>query len=198
VRGLSAIVASAWALAGLGAEATPSVRVVDVRVGLHERFTRVVVETDAIGEYRIEREAPRLLAIHVQARAQPGRQPAPGPLLESVETRSGEDGSVVLLRLRTERIEIAEQRLRDPPRIVLDLSQPAQAPPAGEPAPEGSSAPARAPPPPDEPLVFKWLDDRGVTHYTADPDRVPLEYRGRLVPADDGTDAGSKAGSGPP
>jgi hypothetical protein len=33
---------------------------------------------------------------------------------------------------------------------------------------------------PDRPAIYKWVDENGIAHYTADPERIPEDLRQRL------------------
>lgn len=43
----------------------------------------------------------------------------------------------------------------------------------------GGGVPAQADEP-GEPVIYKWVDENGIAHYTTDPDRIPGSLRGRL------------------
>jgi hypothetical protein len=49
------------------------------------------------------------------------------------------------------------------------------APPAAEPAP--APAPTRATPPAAPSPVYRWTDERGVTTWTDNPEKIPVRYR---------------------
>jgi hypothetical protein len=126
-----------------------SPRIVDLRVGDHGAYTRVVLELDAPAEYRLEQvEGAATLRLTVDATS-PARRVAPrGSLLAEVVTVEGTESSVTELRLRGEAVAVAESVLHDPPRIVLDLSAAsdrAASSPALPPAPTSPDLPPARP-----------------------------------------------------
>ncbi len=134
----------------LAAVAVPAgaAKVVDVRVGLHKSFTRVVLETDAPTRYRIERSAAGEIQVHVDAAATSRRVSTRSKILREVRLVPGQDETVARLRLRGAEVKIQELILLDPPRIVLDLrpapTLKAEAPEAT--APKGVEHPKTSPP----------------------------------------------------
>jgi len=127
----SILVLTAALLAGPAGAA----RVVDVRVGQHPDYTRVVVELDEPASYglRIE-ELPReggsvselVLDLEASGAFVMGR---PRGLVESVRVKPRGSGSEARIRLSTSGPAVKEMVLSDPPRIVLDLRR---APRGGE------------------------------------------------------------------
>lgn len=122
----------------LAADAAVAARVVDVRVGTHPGYARVVLETDAPVEHEIV-TAPAVtpgevvvrIAATSAARALPGR----GAMAPEVVLEPQPDGTT-LARIRAAGpVRVETQVLRAPPRLVLDLR-------AGAPAAEPAAAPA--------------------------------------------------------
>jgi hypothetical protein len=122
----------------LAAGAAVAARVVDVRVGTHPGYARVVLETDAPAEHEIV-TAPAVtpgevvvrIAATSAARALPGR----GATAPEVVLEPQPDGTT-LARIRAAGpVRVETQVLRAPPRLVLDLR-------AGAPAAEPAAAPA--------------------------------------------------------
>lgn len=120
----------------------PAPRIVDVRVGDHGEYTRVVLELDAPAVYRLERaEDGSALRLNIDATS-PSRRVTPrGSLVAEVVTAQGIGSSVTELRLRGGAVAVKESVLRNPARIVLDLS-PASQPVAVSPAPMPASTAA--------------------------------------------------------
>ena len=56
----------------------------------------------------------------------------------------------------------------------------------------GGSAQADSASPPAPPVIYKWIDEEGIAHYTADPKRVPENVRARIDAAapSEGVDSG--------
>jgi hypothetical protein len=122
----------------LAADAAVAARVVDVRVGMHPGYARVVLETDAPAAHEIV-TAPAVtpgevvvrIAATSAARALPGR----GATAPEVVLEPQPDGTT-LARIRAAGpVRVETQVLRAPPRLVLDLR-------AGTPAAEPAAAPA--------------------------------------------------------
>jgi len=113
--------------AALLAPPAGAARVVDVRVGQHPDYTRVVVELDEPADYglRIE-ELPReggsvselVLDLEASGAFVMGR---PRGLVESIRVKPRGSGSEARVRLTTSGPAVKEMVLSDPPRIVLDL-----------------------------------------------------------------------------
>jgi hypothetical protein len=184
--------------------------VADLRVGVHDGLTRVVIETDVRTGYRIDDGTAGEILVHVDARGAARQLAAPGRLLESVDLEEAEGGSLARLKLQTAGVRIRDRVFEQPPRIVLDLMEPdaddvAWAPspspkptlPAPDPVPETMDPSVAAGPPDPElvlgrprangvpparpaPAIYRWVDESGITHYTADLKRIPKELRNRL------------------
>jgi hypothetical protein len=122
-------------------------RLVDLRVGEHEGFTRVVFELDGEAEHHLERaqgESEILLALAASGSARTIRRDT--GLLESVALEPRGDGtSIGRIQLRDAPVEAVEVRrlvLSDPPRIVVDArAEPASGAAAAAPPPAAGAAP---------------------------------------------------------
>jgi hypothetical protein len=130
--------------------------VVDLRIGRHADFTRIVFELDTAAGYQLELARPAgqppSIVVVLDARALPQvRAGAASGLVESVQIEPRGSTSVARIRLRTDRPRIEEIILSSPPRIVLDVIEEklAAAPPAppapSRPAPRAEAPPAPAP-----------------------------------------------------
>lgn len=116
--------AVAWMLAS--AAPAWAARVVDVRVGQHAGYSRVVFELDSPVGYKVERNSTAsggselVVSLSAAAKAQTVR----GKLdfIETVQIvpRSG-NRSTVRVRLKGEDLKLKEMILANPPRIVLDV-----------------------------------------------------------------------------
>jgi len=119
----------ATALAALAILAGPawSARVVEVRVGSHPTFTRVVFELDAPAGYRIERRAVdggQELVVKLSAASARRQVPSRSPMVAGVDLEQSGTDSVARVRLRGASPRVKELILGGPPRIVLDFMLP--------------------------------------------------------------------------
>jgi hypothetical protein len=157
IAALAALLAAAPSLAA---------NVVQVRVGNHPTFTRVVFELDAPAGYRIAKavdEGTQELIVTLEAGSTPRSVRSSSPEVGLVTVQHGTDSTVAHIRLRRGNAGVKELILSQPPRIVIDLmrepsliaaakeaaastpaaAQPATEPPAEEaPVAEATKAPA--------------------------------------------------------
>jgi hypothetical protein len=119
------------ALLGLAATPARAARVVEVRVGNHPTFTRVVFEFDAPAGYRIERGSgsAQELVLTLDAASTRRQLTSRSPMVAGVEIDAGEMDSVARVRLRRSAPRVKEMILGAPPRIVLDFLLPDAPPP---------------------------------------------------------------------
>ena len=114
---LGLLVVAAWP--ALAAE------VVEVRVGRHPEFTRVVFELDRAAGYRIERSAPGAkeseLIVSLEAGSIPRRIQSTKSFIEQVVVEPSGGRSVARIRLARDGLKLKEMILASPPRIVLDV-----------------------------------------------------------------------------
>jgi hypothetical protein len=175
-RGGGAIVL--LAVFGVLASALPAMaaEIVEVRVGRHPTFTRVVFELDRAAGYRIERSDPSgdvaELIVSLEATSIPRSVSAKKTLIEQVQVEPAGPRSIARVRLAKDGLRLKEMILTSPPRIVLDVlsdappvakTKPAAAPVEPEPAP----APAREPEP--QPIVVAEAPEREPA-----PSREPM------------------------
>jgi hypothetical protein len=120
-----------------------SANVVDVRVGKHPTFTRVVFELDSPTGYKLERHevAPGIaeVVVSLKARAESTRIALPNSLIEGVSIEYDGRRAVARIRLVRPGLRLKEMILAQPPRVVLDVLAPANASAA---APTAASKPA--------------------------------------------------------
>lgn len=124
--------------------------VVDLRVGVHPEYTRVVLELDGPAAYQVKRSGGQSeLVVSLDA----------GSIVRDVEASKGLIGRVTLvptaqgskarIKLLDEGLNLKQMLLANPPRIVLDVSRPkpkqAEAPAATKPVAK-APAPKRAKP----------------------------------------------------
>ena len=101
-----------------------AVEVVDVRVGQHEKYTRVVFELNDATGYQIERSENargKELVISLDARTQPAKFSFDKGLVEvlSVEQKGGR--AVARIQLRKAGLGLKEMTLAEPARLVVDV-----------------------------------------------------------------------------
>ena len=154
---VAAIAASLLAAAGTARAA----RVVDVRIGVHPGYARVVLETDAPAAHElvaIPEAIPGEVVVRIAATAAARELAARAPDAPSVALEPQADGST-LARIRAPGpVRIETQVLSAPPRIVLDLRRavaalpdPTDAGPEPTRAPEPEPTPEPIAPPAPEP-----------------------------------------------
>lgn len=112
--GLLISASSAWAA-----------EIVEVRVGRHAEFTRVVFELDRAAGYRIERADPTSdveeLVVSLEASTIPRRIQSSKSLIVQVEVEPSGSRAIARIRLAKDGLRLKEMILANPPRIVLDL-----------------------------------------------------------------------------
>lgn len=140
--------------------------IVEVRVGHHPEFTRVVFELDRSAGYRIERSDPSSkvpeLMVSLEASSIPRRIQSSKSLVTQVEIEPSGARSIARIRLSRGGLRLKEMILSNPPRIVIDVlseekpaprvasvskpatpkAKPAPAPPAPKAVPKAAPAPA--------------------------------------------------------
>ncbi len=100
--------------------------VVNVRVGQHAGYSRLVFELDAPVGYKVERHAPSAgtqeLVVSLDAAAKSQTVRGKLDFIESVEiTSESSRRSTVRVRLKGDDLKLKEMILANPPRIVLDV-----------------------------------------------------------------------------
>jgi len=109
----------------VGASTAMAAEIVEVRVGRHAEFTRVVFELDRAAGYRIERANPSPgvseLVVSLEATSIPRRIRSSKSLIEQVEVEPSGPRSVARVRLAKGGLRLKEMILASPPRIVLDV-----------------------------------------------------------------------------
>ncbi|MBK7949964.1 MAG: hypothetical protein IPK00_14725 [Deltaproteobacteria bacterium] len=143
------------ALLGLLAIASTAVpvaiaaEVVEVRVGRHPDFTRVVFELDRAAGYRIERSDPSSknaeLIVSLEAGSIPRRIQSSKSFIEQVVVEPSGGRSIARIRLAQGGLKLKEMILASPPRIVLDVISESAAKSGVTTAAAKSTAPSKAP-----------------------------------------------------
>jgi hypothetical protein len=140
-----------------------SAAVVQVRVGKHPGYTRVVFELDEAVDYTIRPTGEsREIVVDLEAGSARRVMTSRSDLVETVSIQPAEGGAVARIRVTEAPVHITEMLLSDPPRIVLDLRAERAATAAAEPSdPTGGS---------EEPVETALADP---TPPAADPSQEP-------------------------
>ena len=118
---------SLWLLIAvwIGASSAMAAEVVQVRVGKHADFTRVVFELDRAAGYRIERKdtgsGPGELIVSLQAGSPARKIRSKKSLISEVKVEPAGTKSTARIQLRQANLPLKEMILTNPPRIVLDI-----------------------------------------------------------------------------
>ncbi|MCH8083544.1 MAG: hypothetical protein IH885_04850 [Myxococcales bacterium] len=100
-------------------------RIVQIRVGNHPTFTRLVFEMDAFAGYQVERRAgtdgTEQLIVTLEASTPSREINSKSVGIESVRIAEGADQAIAQIRLRKSGLQMKEMILSNPPRIVLDF-----------------------------------------------------------------------------
>jgi hypothetical protein len=139
-------------LASLGlAPAARAAQLVEIRVGVHPGFTRVVFELDSQAGYSVARPSAQSasdeLVVDLAARSLRRVVTSRSDLVDTVRIEPGERGSVARIHLRGA-VDVSDTLLLDPPRIVIDLRRPAPRLAAAEGKPSTGEAETEARPAP--------------------------------------------------
>ncbi|RLD01619.1 MAG: hypothetical protein DRI65_15475, partial [Chloroflexota bacterium] len=133
---------AAWGIALgvlLAAGVAQSAQVVEMRVGRHPDFTRVVFELDSPAGYSLERNASEAgvseLVVTLSAGAETEKVAIKKGLIEEVNLVGGNHSATAHIRLSSKGLRVKEMILANPPRIVLDVMAPKVAKAAPVPAP---------------------------------------------------------------
>ena len=115
-----------WLVALLaGVSPAWAAEIVEVRVGRHPDFTRIVFELDRAAGYRIERSDPNAknseLIVSLEAASIPRRIQSSKSFIEQVVVEPSGSRSVARIRLARGGLKLKEMILASPPRIVLDV-----------------------------------------------------------------------------
>ena len=171
VVGLLASAAPAWAA-----------EVVEVRIGRHPGFTRVVFELDRAAGYRIERSDPSQagagLVVSLDASSIPRKIDSGKALIEGVSVEPMGSRSVARVRLAKDGLRLKEMILTNPPRIVLDvLNDTPPAPAVAKAKAKTTAKPtvAKAKPVVVEQVVEKKPDPAASRKQAASPARKPVQ-----------------------
>jgi hypothetical protein len=144
----------------LAAVPAKAANLVEVRIGLHQEYTRVVLETDAKASWEIESSGSDELVLHLNAASEARVvASAKSTHLTSVAVKPAPAGDSEIRIALLGPVDVKQMVLSAPPRIVLDLREAqevdAMAPAAGPPAVTAISElpSAELPAPKPEPLI---------------------------------------------
>ena len=164
-------------------------RIVEVRVGNHPTFTRLVFEMDAFSGYQVERrsgaDGSEQLTVTLEATTPTREITSKSVGIESINIAESLDHAVAQIRLRKPGLQMKEMILSNPPRIVLDFvhsaaaiaeltadpyAKPAPAEPKPVVAKVAEPKPAVAAKPAPEPVVAKVAEPKPVAAPVAPAD----------------------------
>jgi len=170
------LVCASSAITAVKAEAA---EIVEVRIGRHAEFTRVVFELDRAAGYRIERADPKSdvaeLVISFEASSIPRRLKSSKSLIEQVEVEPSGPRSIARIRLSKEGLKLKEMILASPPRIVLDvLSDKKAAPSVAKTAVKPKAKPVPAPKEEAVPSFDEPTFDEIVAENSVEPEPAPV------------------------
>ncbi len=143
-------------------------RILQVRVGNHPTYTRLVFEMESFAGYQVQRapgsDASEQLTVTIEASTPPREIQSKSIGIESVSVAEGAGKAIAQIRLRKPGLQMKEMILSNPPRIVLDFVHSAEAiqamsgDPYAKPAPvavDSKPKPQPAVAPKPEPVVAK-------------------------------------------
>ena len=124
------LVALGWVALGVLLFLPPAARaaeVIEVRLGAHPEYTRVVFELDRPAAYEIQRGSGKSeLVVTLQAGSIVRNVKSPRKsLIDSIQMTPTREGSQARIALARDGLSLKQMILADPPRIVLDLIAPA-------------------------------------------------------------------------
>ncbi len=136
--------------------ASVAAEIIDVRVGQHPTFTRVVFELDSAAGYQLSKSRPadgnEELVVILQATSIPRRVQSPRrSLLGLVRVAPEGRQAVARIELKKKGLIVKERIMSSPYRVVLDVLDPNAAAAAAKPKPAPKPAPKPEPKP--EPVV---------------------------------------------
>jgi hypothetical protein len=194
---------------GVSAATAMAAEVVEVRVGRHAQFTRVVFELDRAAGYRIERTESASgvteLVVSLEATSIPRHIESSKSLIQQVDLSPSGSRSIARIQLAKDGLKLKEMILASPPRIVLDVlsdapivskvakvpapvvSKPAPVETRPEPKPEPVEIAVVEPEPIVEPapVVADPIPDRPLPDVVADLDRAAAEMDSEALELDE-------------
>jgi len=138
---------AAIALVVTGGAGARAAQVQEVRVGTHDKSTRIVVELDQATGYKLvaPQEGKPELVIQLNASSVERDVPSKSPVVRKVSVEPSANGATVHVRLATANVDVKELLLANPPRLVFDLTAHGPLPKVADEPPADESAAAAAP-----------------------------------------------------
>jgi len=169
---------AAWIVLSLLLIAAPAQanQIVQVRVGNHPSFTRLVFEMDAFTGYQVQRETgpdgAEQLTVTLEASTSSREISSKSVGIESVSIPASADHAIAQIRLRKPGLQMKEMILSNPPRIVLDFVHSAAAVAELTADPYAKPAPAEPKPAP-KPVVAQPEPKPAPKPVVAQPEPKP-------------------------
>ena len=112
-------------LNSISPRALSAAEIVDLRIGVHPDYTRVVFELDSPAAYKLERgTGPSELVVTLEADSIVRNVKSPKSLIDSITVSPTATGSRARVALVRDGLSLKEMILASPPRIVLDVIVP--------------------------------------------------------------------------
>jgi len=170
-------------------------RIVQIRVGNHPTFTRLVFEMDAFTGYQVERRAgtdgAEQLIVTLEASTHSREIISKSVGIESVRVAAGVDQAVAQIQLRMSGLQMKEMILSNPPRIVLDFVHSAAVvaemtgDPYAKPAPVEPPVRKETPPamvrPQPKPVVAKVVEPKSAITKVIEPKPEPKTVVAKVI-----------------
>jgi hypothetical protein len=121
-------------------------KIVNVRVGHHPEYDRIVFDLDGWAAYQVHSISGNEIVLRVLAGAEPTQINTEKGLVRSVQVTPSGERSEVRIRLRTADVRVKDSTLQSPARIVIDVRKSATATAKAAPKPKvAQKTPAPAP-----------------------------------------------------
>lgn len=120
---------TAFVLLSLHEEAFAA-QLVDVRVGEHKGYTRLVLELDSLAAYQVSEprgDGDPVMRVELDARGSAQELTPSHPIVQGVRVETVGKGIAIHVRLSKAEVQINEMILLSPPRLVFDIRDPAAA-----------------------------------------------------------------------
>ncbi len=179
---------------GAPALAQEQARIVDIRVGRHADYDRLVLELERPVELRrLRAPTAGTLVLELEARPLLPYQTVHTPYrrMGTVVVKGTAFGARIEVESSSQRVRVF--RLRDPTRVVLDFGDPGAepflAPPGTEAVPEPAPTPEPLEPEPAEPVEAEVVPPEEAESVEPEPvATVPVPEEGSVAPAPDADD----------